>query len=199
MSTADLIWLNGEFVAWEDAKVHVLTHAMHYGTGVFEGIRAYETERGTGDLPPPGPPGPPREARRSSTTWTCPSRRSSSARHARADRPQRVQEVLHPPARLPRLRADGPQPARQPGRGDGRRVGVGRVPRRGGQAQRRPRAGVVVAAHLTGLADPALEGLGPVPQLGAGQDRVGEGRLRGGDPPRRQAATSARARGRTSS
>ena len=48
MNTADLIWLNGEFVAWEDAKVHVLTHAMHYGTGVFEGIRAYETERGTG-------------------------------------------------------------------------------------------------------------------------------------------------------
>ena len=48
MTTADLIWLNGEFVAWEDAKVHVLTHAMHYGTGVFEGIRAYETEGGTG-------------------------------------------------------------------------------------------------------------------------------------------------------
>jgi branched-chain amino acid aminotransferase len=47
VSTADQIWLNGEFVAWEDAKVHVLTHAMHYGTSVFEGIRAYETERGT--------------------------------------------------------------------------------------------------------------------------------------------------------
>ena len=48
MTTADLIWLNGEFVAWEDAKVHVLSHAMHYGTGVFEGIRAYETPGGTG-------------------------------------------------------------------------------------------------------------------------------------------------------
>ena len=47
MNTADLIWLNGEFVAWEDAKVHVLTHALHYGTGVFEGIRAYETRQGT--------------------------------------------------------------------------------------------------------------------------------------------------------
>ncbi|MEA2428259.1 MAG: branched-chain amino acid aminotransferase [Thermoleophilaceae bacterium] len=46
MSTADLIWMNGEFVAWEDAKVHVLTHALHYGTGVFEGIRAYETSEG---------------------------------------------------------------------------------------------------------------------------------------------------------
>jgi branched-chain amino acid aminotransferase len=46
LSTADLIWMNGEFVAWEDAKVHVLTHALHYGTGVFEGIRAYETSEG---------------------------------------------------------------------------------------------------------------------------------------------------------
>jgi branched-chain amino acid aminotransferase len=44
---ADLIWHNGELVAWEDAKVHVLTHGLHYGTGVFEGIRAYETPNGT--------------------------------------------------------------------------------------------------------------------------------------------------------
>ena len=47
MDQADLIWMNGDFVAWEDAKVHVLTHGLHYGTGVFEGIRAYETELGT--------------------------------------------------------------------------------------------------------------------------------------------------------
>ena len=47
MQNADVIWINGEFVAWEDAKVHVLSHALHYGTSVFEGIRAYDTERGT--------------------------------------------------------------------------------------------------------------------------------------------------------
>jgi branched-chain amino acid aminotransferase len=46
MEQADLIWHNGEFVPWEDAKVHVLSHGLHYGTGVFEGIRCYETERG---------------------------------------------------------------------------------------------------------------------------------------------------------
>jgi branched-chain amino acid aminotransferase len=45
---ADLIWQNGELVAWEDAKVHVLTHGLHYGTGVFEGVRAYDTPRGSG-------------------------------------------------------------------------------------------------------------------------------------------------------
>lgn len=38
--------MDGELVAWEDAKVHVLTHAMHYGTSVFEGVRAYDTQRG---------------------------------------------------------------------------------------------------------------------------------------------------------
>jgi branched-chain amino acid aminotransferase len=42
----DLIWMNGEFIAWEDAKVHVLTHGLHYGTGVFEGVRCYDTELG---------------------------------------------------------------------------------------------------------------------------------------------------------
>ncbi len=47
MQQAELIWMNGEFVAWEDAKVHVLTHGLHYGTGVFEGIRAYETDEGS--------------------------------------------------------------------------------------------------------------------------------------------------------
>ncbi len=46
MEQAELIWHNGEFVPWEDAKVHVLSHGLHYGTGVFEGIRCYETERG---------------------------------------------------------------------------------------------------------------------------------------------------------
>lgn len=40
------IWFNGELVAWENAKVHVMTHALHYGSSVFEGIRCYETPRG---------------------------------------------------------------------------------------------------------------------------------------------------------
>jgi branched-chain amino acid aminotransferase len=46
MDPTDLIWMNGEFVAWEDAKIHVLTHGLHYGTGVFEGVRCYDTELG---------------------------------------------------------------------------------------------------------------------------------------------------------
>ena len=40
------IWMNGDMVDWRDAKVHVLTHTLHYGVGVFEGVRAYDTSRG---------------------------------------------------------------------------------------------------------------------------------------------------------
>ncbi len=41
------IWMDGEFVAWKDAKVHALTHTLHYATGVFEGLRAYEAKNST--------------------------------------------------------------------------------------------------------------------------------------------------------
>ena len=44
--TADYIWFNGKMVPWAEANVHVLTHAMHYGTSVFEGIRCYDTPNG---------------------------------------------------------------------------------------------------------------------------------------------------------
>jgi len=42
-----VIWFDGEMVPWREAKVHVLTHTLHYGMGVFEGVRAYEAEKGT--------------------------------------------------------------------------------------------------------------------------------------------------------
>ncbi|WP_024850657.1 branched-chain amino acid transaminase [Hydrogenovibrio kuenenii] len=48
MSDRDgLIWLDGEMVDWREAKTHVLTHTLHYGMGVFEGVRAYDAEQGT--------------------------------------------------------------------------------------------------------------------------------------------------------
>jgi branched-chain amino acid aminotransferase len=46
MRETEKIWMNGEFVDWADAKIHVGAHGLHYGTGVFEGIRCYETPRG---------------------------------------------------------------------------------------------------------------------------------------------------------
>ena len=49
MSMADrdgVIWMDGELVPWREAQVHVLTHSLHYGMGVFEGVRAYKTDKG---------------------------------------------------------------------------------------------------------------------------------------------------------
>ena len=46
LQKVDKIWMDGELVPWDDAKVHILTHTLHYGSGVFEGIRAYTTSQG---------------------------------------------------------------------------------------------------------------------------------------------------------
>lgn len=44
---SEKIWMNGEFIDWDDATVHVLSHALHYGSSVFEGLRCYKTDRGS--------------------------------------------------------------------------------------------------------------------------------------------------------
>jgi branched-chain amino acid aminotransferase len=46
ITPTEKIWMNGELVAWDDARIHILTHSLHYGMGVFEGVRAYETPQG---------------------------------------------------------------------------------------------------------------------------------------------------------
>ena len=48
ITPTEKIWMNGELVPWADAQIHILTHTLHYGMGVFEGIRAYETAHGPG-------------------------------------------------------------------------------------------------------------------------------------------------------
>ncbi len=48
ITPSEKIWMDGELVDWDDARIHVLTHTLHYGNGVFEGIRAYETVPGPG-------------------------------------------------------------------------------------------------------------------------------------------------------
>ena len=66
MQATDKIWMNGELVDWDDARVHVGAHGLHYGTGVFEGIRCYETPKG------------PAVFRRATISTDSPPRRSSS-------------------------------------------------------------------------------------------------------------------------
>ena len=89
-----------------------------------------------------------------------PYRSRSAHGDARAGRAQRPALLLHPPDRQPRLRADGPEPARGAGRRDDRLLGVGRLPRRAGQAPRRAREGRLLAADQPRLADPRAKASG---------------------------------------
>ena len=147
VTEAGLIWMNGELVAHEDAKVHVLTHALHYGTGVFEGVRAYETPRGTAIFRHTGPHRPALQLGPDVLHGHPVLQGGDPRRDPRGDRALGPEVLLHPPARLPRRRPDGPVPARLPGRRLHRGLGVGRLPRRRGQAERHPREGLLVAAR----------------------------------------------------
>lgn len=68
------IWFNGKLVPWQDAQVHVMSHALHYGSSVFEGVRAYDTPRAPASSVCRSTPAacstPPR-----STGWTFPTAR----------------------------------------------------------------------------------------------------------------------------
>ena len=105
MQETEKIWMNGELVAWADAKVHVLSHALHYGSGVFEGIRAYATDRGPAvfrlmdHL---------RRLERSSEVYFMQlpyGIEELRAGHARGDRGQRPRDLLRPAAGVPRATA----------------------------------------------------------------------------------------------
>ena len=131
------IWMNGDLVDWDKAQIHVLTHTLHYGTGVFEGIRAYETSQG------------PAVFRLTDHIV----RLHNSAKILGMEIPYSVDElveatkatvastglpvVLRPPDRLLRLRRDGAQHAAVHGRRGHRLLAVGRLPRR---RRGRPRA-----------------------------------------------------------
>jgi branched-chain amino acid aminotransferase len=199
MEQADLIWHNGEFVPWEDAKTHVLSHALHYGTGVFEGVRCYETERGPAvfrhldhldrlqksaglfylDLP-----------------YTTEELRLAT--HELIQRNQLGSCYIRPLA----FRGYGnPRPLRdrRPDRRDRRRLPWGAYLGEDERPPRHPRQGLELAADQPRRPDPARQGLRPVPQLDPRQDRVGRRPATKRRSCSTSAASSARARARTSS
>ena len=117
MSMADRdgwIWYDGKMVPWRDATTHVLTHTLHYGMGVFEGVRCYKTDRGPGDLPPEGPHRSPvplgahlrhedpvhrRRARTTRSSPACARTSSSPATSGRSPSTARMRWAL-PPSRI---------------------------------------------------------------------------------------------------
>ncbi len=126
------IWMDGELIDWDKATVHVLTHSLHYGMGVFEGIRAYATANG------------PAIFRLRDHT----KRLLRGTRILQMDLPysedevfeaikltvarERARQLLHPAARLSRLWRDGHEPDLVQGEPCHRGVALGRLPRRRG-------------------------------------------------------------------
>ena len=129
ITPTDKIWMNGELVPWDDARIHVLTHTLHYGTGVFEGIRAYETDRGPAVF---------RLTEHIERLFNSAHHDDGDPVHGRPDREggeghgarHGAAVVLHPADRVLRLRRDGAQHAAVRGRRVDRVLAVGRVPRR---------------------------------------------------------------------
>ena len=114
-----------------------LTHGLHYGTGVFEGIRCYETDDGPAIFRHRDHLA---RLEKSAELYYLPLPYSAEElREATHEliRRQRARELLHPPARVPRLRRDGPLREERAGRRHDRRLALGRLPRRRGQAARR--------------------------------------------------------------
>ena len=129
MQETEKIWMNGELVDWADAKIHVASHGLNYGSGVFEGIRCYDTPKGASvfrlkehlvrlensarllymDLP-----------------YSVEELRSARSRRRHCER-HRV--LLPAPARVLRLRRARRLVRRQPGRRGRPQLPVGRIPR----------------------------------------------------------------------
>ncbi len=143
------IWFNGKLVPWEKATVHVLSHALHYGSSVFEGVRAYETQNGVAIF-----------RLREHT-----QRLFDSAKIYRINipfSPEQISEALppgrrleqprarcvHPPGRVQGLRRDR-RVAEERAAGGSRhcRVGMGQVPRRRQRRTGRGRVRLVLAAR----------------------------------------------------
>ena len=130
MRETETIWMNGEFVDWADAKVHVGVHGLHYGTGVFEGIRCYETPEGPAVFRLKEHLQRLDELGAAALHGAAVHGRRAPRGDARADRPQRPAGVLRPPVRVLRLRRARRAHEGQPGRGRDHELAVGQLPRR---------------------------------------------------------------------
>ena len=176
------IWMNGELVDWADATVHVGVHGLHYGTGVFEGIRAYETPRGPGRVPARGPHAASPRQRAPPVHGAAVLRRGPADGDARPRARQRAARGVHPADRLLRLRLARRAHARQPGRDGDHELAVGRLSRRGLAHEGHHRQGLVLEAGRPERHPARLEGDRDLPQLDAGDDGGAARRLRRGDP-----------------
>ena len=197
---SDKIWMDGELVDWDDAKIHVLTHTLHYGCGVFEGIRAYATAAGPGRVPPHRPHRRGCSTRAKIFMIDIPFTRRAARRGDQGDGAgQRARRVLHPPDRRTSATARWASTRCRARSTCRSRCGRGALPRRRGHQARRADEDLVVAAPRPQRHAARGQGHRHVHQLVDGQGRGAEGRLRRGDPAVTAGLRRASAPARTSS
>ena len=191
------IWMNGKFVDWRDATIHIASHVIHYGSGVFEGARCYSTPKGSACFRLDAHM---RRLHDSAKIYRMEYPLDLAgwmAGRARYDSRQRNEGLLHPPARVSRVRDARRQPARQPRRRGHHGVGMGRIPGTGSARTGRRRQGQFVDAPGAEHAAGDGQEHGKLRQLRADQDGSGGRRLLRRPSPSTSTATSARAAART--
>ena len=141
------IWMNGTLVDWADAKIHIASHVIHYGSGVFEGARCYSTPHGSACFRLDAHMRRLLDSAQDLPDGAAGRLRRADRRRARDDPRERVQGLLHPPAHLSRLQRARRQPVPLPGRRRHPDVGMGRLSRPGRARERRRRPRQLVDAH----------------------------------------------------
>ena len=186
MQETEKIWMNGELVDWADARVHVGAHGLHYGTGVFEGIRCYDTERGPAVF----------------RLQEHLVRLHTSAGLIYMELPYSVDElraacfetigvngldrVLPPADRVLRVRRAGRAHGDEPGGRRDHELAMGRLSRRGQSTARHSRDDLVLAARRAEHDSARVEGDRRLPELDARDARGAPLGLRRGDHAERQ-------------
>ena len=188
------IWMNGSLVDWADAKIHIASHVVHYGSGVFEGARCYSTPRGSACFR--------LDAHMRRLFDSCKIYRmdpqldllGADRRGSRDHSRQRVQGLLHPPDRVSRLQRARRQPVPLPGRDRDSLLGMGCVSRTGRARKRRRRAGQLVEPRRTEHVPDTGEELRELRELAADQDGSDRRGLQRGHRARRQRPAQRRQR-----
>ena len=184
------IWMDGDLVDWREAKIHVLSHTLHYGCGAFEGVRAYKTVDGTAIF---------RLAEHTERLFNSakilrmkipftPEQLNEAQKQVVRD--QQAGELLPAPAGVDRLREAGREPQGQPHPRDGRGLGLGRLSRRRGHEARHPRQDLELHAPSRQHHDDAGQGGEQLQQLDPRQHGGAGRRLRRGAAARRSGFVS---------